>query len=77
MKLEAIDPLHPNLYCVMSIAEVKGHRLRLHFDECPECHDFWTYANSDEIFPVGWCQENGKKLQSPNGEPEGCFLVFK
>lgn len=67
MKLEGIDPLHPALYCVMSVAEVKGYRLRLHFDGYSECYDFWCDANSPFIFPPGWADKNGKKLQPPKG----------
>jgi len=67
MKLEGIDPLHPSLYCVLSVAEVKGHRLRLHFDGYSECYDFWTNADSPFIFPVGWVEKNGKELQPPLG----------
>jgi len=67
MKLEGIDPLHPSLYCVLTVAEVKGHRLRLHFDGYSECYDFWTNADSPFIFPVGWAEKNGKELQPPLG----------
>jgi len=67
MKLEGIDPLHPSMYCVLSVAEVKGHRLRLHFDGYSECYDFWTNADSPFIFPVGWVEKNGRELQPPLG----------
>ncbi len=65
MKLEGIDPKHPSLYCVLSVAEVRGYRLRLHFDGYSECHDFWANADSAFIFPVGWSEKNGKRLQVP------------
>jgi len=67
MKLEGIDPLHPSLYCVLTVAEVKGHRLRLHFDAYSECYDFWTNADSPFIFPIGWVEKNGRELQPPLG----------
>ena len=67
MKLEGIHPTRPRLYCVMTVAEVKGHRLRLHIDGYSENHDFWTYPFSDEIFPVGWCEKVGKVLRAPKG----------
>ena len=67
MKLEGIDPKHPSLYCVISVAEVRGYRVRLHFDGYSECYDFWTYANSPNIFPGGWTEKNGKRLQPPKG----------
>ena len=67
MKLEGIDPLHPSLYCVMTVAGVKGFRIRLHFDGYSESYDFWCNANSPFIFPPGWAEKNGKKLQPPKG----------
>ncbi|XP_046858383.1 LOW QUALITY PROTEIN: lethal(3)malignant brain tumor-like protein 1 [Xenia sp. Carnegie-2017] len=65
MKLEAIDPKHPSYFCVVTVAEVKGARLRLHFDGWSESYDFWANANSDFIFPVHWCSKNGQILNPP------------
>ncbi|XP_015792287.1 lethal(3)malignant brain tumor-like protein 4 isoform X5 [Tetranychus urticae] len=65
MKLEGIDPHNPALYCVLTVAEVVGFRLRLHFDGYPDIYDFWVNADSPFIFPVGWCQKTGRKLESP------------
>jgi len=67
MRLEGVDPSHPSLYCVLSAAEVRGYRLRLHFDGYSECYDFWTNADSPFIFPAGWAEKNGKLLQPPKG----------
>uniref|UniRef100_A0A0P4WSK0 SAM domain-containing protein n=1 Tax=Scylla olivacea TaxID=85551 RepID=A0A0P4WSK0_SCYOL len=67
MKLEAIDPCHQSLFCVMTVAEVIGHRLRLHFDGYSEQHDFWVNADSPNIFPAGWCEKNGRQLEPPFG----------
>ena len=75
MKLEGIDPLHPSSYCVLTVAELKGLRLRLHFDGYSEVYDFWTYCYSDQIFPVGWCAENKKSLLPPKGEAVFYFMI--
>jgi hypothetical protein len=76
MKLEGIDPRHPSLYCVLSIAEVRGYRIRLHFDGYSECHDFWVNASSVDIFPLGWCEKNNKKLQVPKGKQEKNAIIL-
>ncbi|KAK6989534.1 lethal(3)malignant brain tumor-like protein 1 [Biomphalaria glabrata] len=65
MRLEGVDPKHQSLYCVLSVAEVQGYRLRLHFDGFSECYDFWVNADSPFIFPVGWAEKNGKTLEPP------------
>ncbi|XP_041359679.1 lethal(3)malignant brain tumor-like protein 3 isoform X2 [Gigantopelta aegis] len=73
MSLEGVDPMHQSLYCVLSIAEIQGYRLRLHFDGYSECYDFWTNANSPFIFPCGWCERNGKMLQPPKNHSKELF----
>ncbi|XP_058249623.1 lethal(3)malignant brain tumor-like protein 3 isoform X2 [Hemibagrus wyckioides] len=67
MRLEGIDPLHPSMYCVLSVAEVSGYRMRLHFDNYSDCYDFWVNCNSPDIHPVGWCEKTGHKLHLPKG----------
>uniref|UniRef100_A0A674JYA6 L3MBTL histone methyl-lysine binding protein 1 n=1 Tax=Terrapene triunguis TaxID=2587831 RepID=A0A674JYA6_9SAUR len=68
MKLEGIDPQHPSMYFILTVAEVCGYRMRLHFDGYSECHDFWLNADSPNIHPAGWSEETGHKLQPPKGK---------
>uniref|UniRef100_A0A8C2BXH6 L3MBTL histone methyl-lysine binding protein 3 n=1 Tax=Cyprinus carpio TaxID=7962 RepID=A0A8C2BXH6_CYPCA len=67
MRLEGIDSEHPSMYCVLTITEVLGHRIRLHFDKYSDCYDFWVNSNSPDIHPVGWCEKTGHKLHPPKG----------
>lgn len=67
MKLEGIDPQHPSYYCVMTVAEVQGYRIRLHFDGYSDSYDFWTNADSMDIFPMGWCEKFNHNLHPPPG----------
>ncbi|CAH1991418.1 unnamed protein product [Acanthoscelides obtectus] len=67
MKLEGIDPQHPSYFCVLTVAEVVGYRIRLHFDGYPENYDFWCNADTMDIFPAGWCEKYGHTLQPPAG----------
>ncbi|KAJ8682856.1 hypothetical protein QAD02_018648 [Eretmocerus hayati] len=73
MKLEGIDPNHPAHYCVLTVAEVVGYRIRLHFDGYPENYDFWVNADSMDIFPVGWAEKSGHKLDPPKGYVQNNF----
>ncbi|XP_075905131.1 lethal(3)malignant brain tumor-like protein 4 isoform X6 [Nelusetta ayraudi] len=73
MKLEGVDPLHPSMICVLTVAEVIGCRLRLHIDGFSECYDFWVNADSPEIRPAGWCKDNNHKLHPPKGHSESDF----
>ncbi|XP_015233273.1 PREDICTED: lethal(3)malignant brain tumor-like protein 1 isoform X1 [Cyprinodon variegatus] len=73
MKLEGIDPQHPSMYFVLTVAEVCGYRLRLHFDGYSDCHDFWVNANSPDIHPAGWCESTSHKLHTPKGCKEEEF----
>lgn len=73
MKLEGVDPLHPSMFCALTVAEVIGCRLRLHIDGFSESYDFWVNADSPEIRPTGFCRENGLRLHPPKGKPEETF----
>ncbi|CAL8292358.1 unnamed protein product [Lota lota] len=73
MKLEGVDPLHPSIFCVLSVAEVIGCRLRLHIDGYSECYDFWVNADSPDIRPAGWCLRHNHKLHPPKGFHETGF----
>ncbi|KAG7222978.1 hypothetical protein INR49_029200 [Caranx melampygus] len=73
MKLEGIDQLHPSMFCVLTVAEVTGYRLRLHIDGYSECYDFWVNADSADIRPAGWCKDNNHKLHPPKGHSEAEF----
>ncbi|XP_031750144.1 lethal(3)malignant brain tumor-like protein 1 isoform X2 [Xenopus tropicalis] len=73
MKLEGIDPQHPSLYFILTVTEVCGFRIRLHFDGYSDCHDFWVNADSPDIHPAGWCERTGHKLQPPKGYKDEDF----
>uniref|UniRef100_A0A672G7B9 SAM domain-containing protein n=1 Tax=Salarias fasciatus TaxID=181472 RepID=A0A672G7B9_SALFA len=73
MKLEGLDPAHPSLFCVLTVAEILGYRVRLHFDGYPECYDFWANADSWDLKPAGWCEKYGHKLLLPKGCKDGEF----
>lgn len=65
MKLEGIDPKHESFICVMSVVDIKGYRICLHFDSYSTKFDFWVNADSNNIFPPGWCEKNNLVLQVP------------
>lgn len=73
MKLEGVDPLHPSMFCVLSVAEVIGCRLRLHIDGFSESYDFWVNADSAEIRPKGFCEQTNRRLHPPKGFSEEAF----
>ncbi|XP_053571809.1 lethal(3)malignant brain tumor-like protein 1 [Bombina bombina] len=74
MKLEGTDPHHPSMYFILTVSEVCGFRIRLHFDGYSECHDFWVNADCPDIHPAGWCERTGHKLQPPKGYKEEEFI---
>jgi len=67
MKLEGVDLNHQSKFCALSVSEVCGYRVRLHFDGYSECYDFWSDIDSPYIFPVGFCEKSNKVLQPPKG----------
>lgn len=65
-KLEAVDPQNSDLFCVCTIAEKCGFRLKLHFDCYSSLYDFWVDADSANIFPAGWCFKTGREIEWPH-----------
>lgn len=65
MKLEAIDPENQKLFCVCTVEEKLGYRIKLHFDGYPPAYDFWVNADSPNIFPTSFCQSTNRALQTP------------
>ncbi|KAF2895362.1 hypothetical protein ILUMI_10816 [Ignelater luminosus] len=65
MKMEATDLMDPRLICVATIARVVGRLLKIHFDGWEDEYDQWLDCESSDIYPVGWCQSVGHKLEGP------------
>lgn len=65
MKLEAIDPENQSLFCVCTVRDKQGYRIKLHFDGSTQLYDFWVNADSKSIFPAGFCRSTGRTLQAP------------
>jgi lethal(3)malignant brain tumor-like protein len=66
MKLEAIDPFsQKKSFCICTVEEKLGYRIKLHFDGYSNAYDFWANVDSQNIFPAGFCQSTKRYLQVP------------
>ena len=65
MRLEAADLMDPRLVCVGTVSRVVGRLLKIHFDGWEEEYDQWLDCDSPDIYPVGWCDLVGHKLEGP------------
>lgn len=65
MKLEAADQMDPRLICVSTISRVVGRLLKVHFDGWEEDYDQWMDCENVDIYPVGWADLVGHKLEGP------------
>ncbi len=70
MKLEVANKCPENTYWRASIVMPCGQLLRLRYDGMGEngSADFWRDAFGGDIHPLGWCAENSKKLEPPEGK---------
>lgn len=68
-RLEAADIMDPRLVCVGTVSRVVGRLLKVHFDGWEEEYDQWLDCESPDVYPVGWCQLVGHKLEGPRGAP--------
>lgn len=65
MRVEAADLMDSRLVCVATVAQVAGRLVRIHFDGWSEDFDQWMDSSSPELYPVGWCELSGYKLETP------------
>jgi hypothetical protein len=65
MKLECADLMDPRMICVGTIARVVGRLLKVHFDGWGDEYDQWLDCESPDMYPVGWCELVGHKLEAP------------
>src|SRR5215510_43799 len=69
MKIEAVDMMAPHLVCVATVAQVAENLIRVHFDGWGDDFEQWIDCQSTNIYPVGWCELVGYKLEPPK-QPE-------
>ena len=69
MKIEAVDMMAPHLVCVATVAQVADNLIRVHFDGWGDDFEQWIDCQSTNIYPTGWCELVGYKLEPPK-QPE-------
>ncbi|CAF3101018.1 unnamed protein product [Rotaria sp. Silwood2] len=69
MKIEAVDMMAPHLVCVATVAQVADNLIRVHFDGWSDDFEQWIDCQSTNIYPIGWCELVGYKLEPPK-QPE-------
>jgi hypothetical protein len=65
MKIEAVDMMAPHLVCVATVAQVADGLIRVHFDGWGNDFEQWIDCQSTNIYPIGWCELVGYKLEPP------------
>ncbi|VDM19934.1 unnamed protein product [Wuchereria bancrofti] len=64
-KLEATDMCEPHLICPATVAGHHGRLLRIEYDGWGSNYDQLFDYRSANIFPLGWCEMYGYKLEAP------------
>jgi hypothetical protein len=67
-KVECVDLQNPKLVCVATIIRVAGPLVRIGFDGWGSEYDQWLDYEAPEMFPVGYCEMMGWKLEGPRAE---------
>lgn len=70
MKVECTDLMEPRLVCVATVRMVVGRLIRIHFDGWEEEYDQWMDSQCVDIYPVGWAEVVGHRLEEPPGESQ-------
>uniref|UniRef100_A0A183BJ20 Adaptin_N domain-containing protein n=1 Tax=Globodera pallida TaxID=36090 RepID=A0A183BJ20_GLOPA len=66
-KLEATDQCESNLVCPATVCAVRGRLLQIHFDGWEDDYDQLFDCRSRDLFPLGWCEMYGYRLETPRG----------
>lgn len=67
-KLEATDQCESNLICPATVRAVRGRLLQIHFDGWGNDYDQLFDYRSRDLFPLGWCEMYGYKLEIPQND---------
>jgi len=73
MKLEYCYDIQQEFYWITEIQLVSHSLIYLHYLGLPEndtSQDFWTNIYDQRCRPIGWCQQNQKKLVPPQSVPQ-------
>lgn len=65
MALEIVDKRNTLLVRAAEILQVLDNKILIHFGGWDNKYDYWEYADSLDLHPVGWCNKTGHPLQSP------------
>ncbi|XP_013794742.1 scm-like with four MBT domains protein 1 [Limulus polyphemus] len=66
MKLEAVNPFQPHQICAATVTRVIEPIMWIQLDSVDTFHPHHIVPlNSQEIFPVGWCESNSYPLKPP------------
>lgn len=68
-KLEASDMCDAQLICPASVAHHRGRLLEISYDGWDESFNQLFEFRSGDLFPLGWCEMYGYRLEIPKGRP--------
>ncbi|KHJ97508.1 mbt repeat protein [Oesophagostomum dentatum] len=69
-KLEACDMCENQFVYPATVVAHKGRLLQIHFDGWGDKYDELFDVQSCDLFPLGWCEMHGYKLEPPKAEEE-------
>ncbi|XP_057411333.1 scm-like with four MBT domains protein 1 isoform X2 [Balaenoptera acutorostrata] len=70
MKLEVVVKTDPETYWVATIITTCEQLLLLRYDGYGDDRraDFWCDIRKADLYPIGWCEQNKKTLEAPEGD---------
>ena len=74
MKLEVCDKYNPFFVRVATIVDMKDKQLKIHLDGWKDDYDYWVDEDSEEIYPIFWCEKTGHPLEKPSFLVNNCSL---
>jgi len=71
-RVECTDLMEPKLVCAATVGRVVGRLIKIHFDGWEDEYDQWMDSQCVDIYPVGWAEVVGHRLEKPpeDAQPE-------
>lgn len=76
-KLETIDPRNQDSWCIGTIIEKDGPRLRIRLDGTDDRNDFWRLVDSADIRPYGKTTKEVERRDEKEKDEMFLFRVDK
>lgn len=76
MQLEAVDRINPQVMRAATVKAVLDYEIQINYDGFPSQFSVYSWDDSEDLFPAGWCLQNLHVLVVPSNFVTHCSRGF-